>query len=63
MLALQARPELRAEGGAALDLYQGIVEGRRLRPNESVISADAKSQLQALGRRLGTLPSGPGRRG
>ena len=36
-------------------------EGKRLRPDEYVISADEKSQLQALGRRHPTLPPGPGR--
>ena len=34
-----------------LDLYARRFEGRRLRPDEYVISADEKSQLQALGRR------------
>ena len=34
----------------------------RLRPDEYVISADEKSQLQALGRRHETVPCAPGRR-
>ena len=44
-----------------LDLYQRRFEGRRLRPDELVISADEKSQLQALGRRHPTVPARPGR--
>ena len=44
-----------------LDLYQRRFEGKRLRPDEYVISADEKSQLQALGRRHPTLAPGPGR--
>jgi hypothetical protein len=49
------------KAGRALDLYARIFEGRRLRPDEYVICADEKSQLQALGRRHETLPAGPGR--
>ena len=44
-----------------LDLYQRRFEGRRLRPDEYVICADEKTQLQALGRRHATLPPAPGR--
>jgi hypothetical protein len=44
-----------------LDLCQLRFEGRRLRPDELVICADEKSQLQALGRRHETVPPGPGR--
>ncbi|MBY0307247.1 MAG: transposase [Phycisphaerales bacterium] len=44
-----------------LDLYQRRFEGRRLRPDEFVISADEKSQLQALGRRHPTIAPAPGR--
>ena len=46
-----------------LDLYQRRFEGRRLRPDEYVICADEKSQLQALGRRHASLPPAPGRAG
>jgi hypothetical protein len=42
-----------------LDLYQRRFEGRRLRPEEYVICADEKTQLQALGRRHSTLPPAP----
>jgi DDE superfamily endonuclease len=47
--------------GRVLDLYQRRFEGRRLRPDEYVICADEKSQLQALGRKHASLPAGPGR--
>jgi len=50
-----------AKAGRTLDLYARVFEGRRLRPDEYVICADEKSQLQALGRRHETVPAGPGR--
>jgi hypothetical protein len=56
-------PDFRAKAGRVLDLYQRRFEGRRLRPDELVVSADEKSQLQALGRRHPTLAPGPGRPG
>ena len=46
-----------------LDLYARVFEGKRLRPDEYVISADEKSQLQALGRQHETVAPGPGRPG
>jgi hypothetical protein len=54
-------PDFAAKAGRALDLYARVFEGRRLRPDEYVICADEKSQLQALGRRHQTIPAGPGR--
>jgi hypothetical protein len=54
-------PDFRAKAARVLDLYRRRFEGRRLRPDEYVISADEKSQLQALGRRHPTLAPGPGR--
>lgn len=54
-------PAFAQKAGRALDLYARIFEGRRLRPDEYVICADEKSQLQALGRRHPTVPVGPGR--
>ncbi len=54
-------PDFAAKAGRALDLYARVFEGKRLRPDEYVICADEKSQLQALGRRHETLPVGPGR--
>ena len=53
-------PAFAARAGRVLDLYQRRFEGRRLRPDEYVICADEKTQLQALGRRHATLPPGPG---
>jgi len=50
-----------AKAGRALDLYARVFEARRLRPDEYVICADEKSQLQALGRRHETVPVAPGR--
>lgn len=44
-----------------LDLYQRRFHGRRLRPDEYVICADEKTQLQALARKHATLPPAPGR--
>lgn len=44
-----------------LDLYDRIWDGKPLGPDDYVISADEKSQLQALHRRHPGLPAGPGR--
>jgi transposase len=44
-----------------LDLYDRIWQGCPLGPDDYVISADEKSQLQALRRRHPDLPPGPGR--
>jgi hypothetical protein len=54
-------PDFPVKAGRALDLYARVFEGKRLRPDEYVICADEKSQLQALGRRHETVPAGPGR--
>jgi DDE superfamily endonuclease len=54
-------PDFGEKAGRALDLYARRFEGRLLHPGEFVISADEKSQLQALGRRHPTVPTGPGR--
>jgi hypothetical protein len=56
-------PNFAERAGRALDLYARSFEGRRLRPNEYVICADEKTQLQALGRHHDTVPPGPGRPG
>jgi hypothetical protein len=50
-----------AKAGTVLDLYQRRFQGRRLRPDEYVLCADEKSQLQALGRRHASSPPRPGR--
>jgi hypothetical protein len=54
-------PDFARKAGRVLDLYARIFDGKRLRPDEYVICADEKSQLQALGRRHETVPAGPGR--
>jgi hypothetical protein len=54
-------PAFAAKAGRVLDLYQRRFEARRLRPDEYVICADEKTQLQALGRRHASLPPAPGR--
>lgn len=54
-------PDFRAKAARVLDLYARRFEGRRLRPDELVVCADEKSQLQALGRRHPTLAPAPGR--
>lgn len=54
-------PDFAAKAARVLDLYDRIWDGRRLRPDEYVISADEKSQLQALHRRHADLPAGPER--
>ena len=48
-------PAFRAKAHRVLDLYARRFDGRRLRPDELVISADEKSQLQALARRHDSL--------
>ncbi|MGI8868269.1 MAG: IS630 family transposase [Mycobacteriales bacterium] len=50
-------PDFAAKAQRVLDLYQRRWRGRRLRPDDYVISADEKSQLQALNRRHDDLPA------
>ena len=54
-------PDFAAKAARVLDLYDRLWDGRALGPDEYVISADEKSQLQALHRRHPDLPPGPGR--
>lgn len=54
-------PDFAVKAARVLDLYDRVWNGRRLRPDEYVISADEKSQLQALHRRHTDLPPGPER--
>lgn len=54
-------PDFAAKAARVLDLYDRRWDGQRLRPDEYVISADEKSQLQALRRRHDDLPPGPER--
>jgi hypothetical protein len=56
-------PDFATKAGRVLDLYARTFEGKRLRPDEHVISADEKTQLQALGREHQTVAPGPGRPG
>lgn len=53
-------PQFAAKAGRVLDLYQRVWEGRSLGEEEYVISADEKSQLQALSRRHPELSPAPG---
>ena len=54
-------PDFEAKAARVLDLYERRWDGRALGEDEYVISADEKSQLQALRRRHPGLPAGPGR--
>ncbi len=54
-------PDFQAKAARVLDLYSRIWDGEPLGPDEYVISADEKSQLQALTRRHLDLPPAPGR--
>jgi hypothetical protein len=54
-------PDFAVKAGRVLDLYQRRFHGRRLRPDEYVICADEKTQLQALGRKHAQLPAAPAR--
>jgi transposase len=54
-------PDFAAKAARVLDLYARSWCGLELGEDEYVISADEKSQLQALSRRHPELPPGPGR--
>ena len=54
-------PDFAAKAGVALDLYQRRFQGRRLEPDEFVISADEKTSIQARCRCHPTLPPGVAR--
>ena len=56
-------PDFAAKAARVLDLYERIWDGRPLQDDEFVISADEKSQLQALRRRHVDLPPAPRRGG
>jgi len=56
-------PDFATKAARVLDLYARVLDGKRLRPDEYVISADEKTQLQALGRHHETVAPGPGRPG
>jgi transposase len=54
-------PDFAVKAARVLDLYARVWEGAGLGADEYVLSADEKSQLQALSRRHPQLPPGPGR--
>jgi transposase len=54
-------PDFARKGARVLDLYERYWEGEELGPDDYVISADEKSQLQALHRCTPGLAPGPGR--
>ncbi len=54
-------PQFAAKAARVLDLYQRVWEGVALGEDDYVLSADEKSQLQALSRCHPSLPSAPGR--
>lgn len=53
-------PDFADKAARVLDLYARVVDGVSLGPNDYVISADEKSQLQALRRCHPGRPAGPG---
>ena len=53
-------PDFAAKASRVLDLYARVWDGVPLGPDDYVISADEKSQLQALRRRHPGRPTGPG---
>lgn len=53
-------PDFEAKATRVLDLYARTIDGVELSPDDYVISADEKSQLQALHRRHPGWPTGPG---
>jgi transposase len=54
-------PNFAAKAGRVLDLYERVWDGIELGPDDYVISADEKSQLQALSRRHPSLAGASGR--
>jgi len=61
VLDLPRDPQFEVKAARVLDLYARQWQGRPLGQDEYVISADEKSQLQALRRRHDAEPPGPGR--
>ena len=54
-------PDFEAKAARVLDLYARTWQGAEMGPDDYVISADEKSQLQALHRRHPGRPAGPSR--
>ena len=50
-------PHFEAKAGRILDLYHHIWKGRKLGPNEFVLSADEKTSIQARSRKAESLPT------
>jgi DDE superfamily endonuclease len=55
-------PDFAEKADRVLDLYQGIWKGKRLRPNDYVISTDEKTSIQARNRDGLHTAAHPGRR-
>src|SRR5436190_956296 len=53
-------PNFAEKAGRILDLYERVWEGRPLKDDEFVVSADEKTSIQARHRRHQTLPTKPG---
>lgn len=53
-------PQFEAKAGRLLDLYERVWEGRPLKEDEFVLSADEKTSIQARARIHATLPPQPG---
>lgn len=53
-------PSFSAKAGRILDLYHKVWNGRRLKEDEFVLSADEKTSIQARARRHATYPTQPG---
>jgi hypothetical protein len=53
-------PSFAVKAGRILDLYHRVWNGRRLKEDEFVLSADEKTSIQARARRHGTYPTLPG---
>lgn len=54
-------PNFSEKASRVLDLYQGIWNGKRIKPNDYVISADEKTSIQARNRNNRHLPPDSGR--
>jgi hypothetical protein len=54
-------PDFRAKAEVILGLYEGVWQGRRLRPGDLVVCADEKTSIQARHREV--IPPRPGRAG
>ena len=53
-------PQFVSKASSILDLYERVWNGKRLKEDEFVLSADEKTSIQARQRRHKTLPANPG---